>query len=86
MQEPVRRGFGFRADLTGAERALSYRFHLREAEGVSLGFETVMAQCDDDAVQQARRRLERAAIVDVWRHARWICSLQRGPATPRGAG
>lgn len=60
---------------------LTYRLRLKDAMGFFLRDEDVRAHSDEDAINLAVRRLERAAIVEVWRYARWVCQVQRAAPT-----
>lgn len=60
---------------------LTYRLRLKDAMGLHLRDEHVRAHCDEDAINLAVRRLERAAVVEVWRYARWVCQVQRAAPT-----
>lgn len=59
---------------------LIYRFKLKTADGALLGQDRVRADTDEEAIGLAMRRLVRAAIVEVWRQARWVGQVQRATA------
>jgi hypothetical protein len=56
---------------------LLYRFQLMDPNGRVLGSEHVRADDDLAALQIALRRLGRIAIIEVWRHARWVGQVLR---------
>jgi hypothetical protein len=58
---------------------LLYRLKLKTELGALLREERVRADTDEEAIELAMRRLVGAAIVEVWRHARWVAQVQRTP-------
>ena len=56
---------------------LLYRLKLKDPNGRLLGDEHVRADTDENAICMALRRLGRAAIVEVWRHARLVGQVQQ---------
>jgi hypothetical protein len=58
---------------------LLYRLKLKTEVGALLREERVRADTDAEAIGLAMRRLAGAAIVEVWRHARWVAQVQRTP-------
>jgi hypothetical protein len=67
--------------------APGYRLHLMAPDGATLGWEEIQAQSDETAIHEAKRRLERAAMVEVWSQGGWVCSLERRrPAARAGGG
>ena len=58
---------------------LLYRLKLKTELGALLREECVRADTDEEAIELAMRRLVGAAIVEVWRHARWVAQVQRTP-------
>ena len=56
-----------------------YRLKLKTELGALLRVERVRADTDKEAIGLAMRRLVGAAIVEIWRHARWVAQVQRAP-------
>lgn len=76
-EDPVETGRPAAASLPDPNAPLLYRLKLKTEGGALLSVERVRADTDEQAIALAMRRLVGAAIVEVWRHARWVAQVQR---------
>lgn len=54
-----------------------YRLRFKDPNGGRMGDEEIRALTDAEAIDIAQRRLRDAAIIEVWRRARWVAQVQR---------